>query len=1547
MFSLCFNIDTLNLENENVHDHETLWVGCRKGYILKLPGGRNNVDADLNITSLGLTSPQPIHDMGSMSNITRKSQEVPSTFVGEEEETDTALDTVGDDNVKNDMAVTCHQIIEWGLNKIIIVGYSNGELKIFDAPITTRHPLASTTCTFSLQLCKNAIVEITDIDLHEVKKNYDKHKTYDSSMDVDILNIEENGSFEWESANGMSRLFSENYNDIDKEALNAYEQTKSPKLNEEQNLRMTILISTGKTPRKEEKHHDGCHEEDSQSFNLNRQTLVLSLCGLKITRGRYTNKESPNESPMQMSKTASGYSDTYLSMNPIIVWSRLEKVVRYFDIPMLNANTTIESNPPICKALFFMSNQHQNQSVSELKSSGSNQLKEKVGKKEGKLGDLHEIKIVSILDNGKIQVYPSPTTKHPPQHPNYIEAECLTDYCVNVAAATHYPMNTDCFLMLCNEPNAEVSLSLKFLQYNFFAEKNIIQYLEMTDFIQDMYWPYENNFETKITPLVYITVVHLLKKCYAVIVFSAPPDAPNYTRTKSNIFAIEIPRPPESDDFLTSTKFSNFKNPDLVESRKFYCHRNMEVLDIVDDIKSCPPYYEEFFACSHESKRVSIWSVKGSQLKWIGPISNFGLPKSFPHFWSSYASSSVPTFYLSYVKQVEGGIFYVDIIDTFSGKTNIQPYLQAHTGIVGNIFSILIDNNTKMSSLFPCNTMENVTKRKWNTECQFENVKKRKIDVGCTKNKFFLTKQKDHFYSNVRNIPNEEVRKTEPDQCNIISISSFKDNKVSLWSYVSARTNDTTFDPSKSNTLKRSFYNDSVVPFHRFDDCHLHHYKEEKTFVNSKIVSVATVECKDKWLIPNHGLPGYNHSTPCTTGKKDVENDNICLESKRHLISNYDVQPDCSLSSRTNIKTKSNAASMKDPVNISQSKISCLDLQQTNRKKIISHLVFVLNESGRLAVTKLFLHEESLPNQVFKCDQDHNWEFAKQMQNKQEEDSSGKIATTTQYCLECCCSYTAMNNEEEKMRLLMLCRSNKKVEMKEGQDYNSGGNVYLEKTTIEKNKREYNKYVKDREGQKMVVNESLDLDQLLLENGKKKKMLQTIKGLGKMTSLSATHISSFKSSTRSLDNNINVHSSLMTTDTSEMSSLNRFNLHHSVSTEQCEEEKGNKSRNDHVQRQKAFISFDNDGCGHDSKYSFVIFVTTNSSSLQMYHSSSPSFIVWSYDTMMDETEKTPKNCYDDSGIFNQKGNTHKYDECVSRWDHVRITPIDVIPYGKHTNQEKTSQIYESHHRQPLALCSDIKILEKRWKQQGCSITSVTVNVILGLENGDVLEYIFDMSLIEGISHPSWVITSKPELSRKLRYSHTDRIVSLHYKMSNVLKADFSKRSQSSNQLGAWHVNENFVCTTLLDELGLHSKFEEDYQNSENVHSKLLQFISEDNVTLCQSIRSYNLKHFNDGRKLILYGSKEGTIYIFEASPIQEPPKYKLQKVGQYFCGTSSSEITSCAFIESALNDNKTLLPISEDNESRPNNISKLQLLGYIIAANSNGSIYQLKVLRRS
>ena len=144
--------------------------------------------------------------------------------------------------------------------------------------------------------------------------------------------------------------------------------------------------------------------------------------------------------------------------------------------------------------------------------------------------------------------------------------------------------------------------------------------------------------------------------------------------------------------------------------------------------------------------------------------------------------------------------------------------------------------------------------------------------------------------------------------------------------------------------------------------------------------------------------------------------------------------------------------------------------------------------------------------------------------------------------------------------------------------------------------------------------------------------------------------------------------------------------------------------------------------------------------------------------------KRQRSCYDTSTFKNVK--TEKAKECVSDLDQSRITPIDIIPYGNHGGERVTST--HDLHRQPLALCTDIKVVERKKGLKGkhdSSIKEITVRVLLGLENGAVLQYSFDMSLMVGLSNLFWTITSGPFMSHTFTYA--ERIVAVHYKTSKM------------------------------------------------------------------------------------------------------------------------------------------------------------------------------------
>ena len=314
--------------------------------------------------------------------------------------------------------------------------------------------------------------------------------------------------------------------------------------------------------------------------------------------------------------------------------------------------------------------------------------------------------------------------------------------------------------------NPACCLSVKFWNYNELNRKQednhlslMNNYFSMEDFIKESYWPYETDLEKQMPISACMTIVHLLKKRYLVIIFS-PCNEDNETmmktsRRKSSLFVLEIPvAMGESnlsswDDDSDASKISKFK---VKEARKLYVNENEEILDPIINVSGCAPHFEEFFACYHESRYISIWTVKGSRLKQISLASSVQLATSIPDFmsllhyqqnedsctqYSSRNQDAVPskqmlhkghaltTFTVSYLKQLEkGNGFILNVIDVFSGNANIEHHFHGHDGSVGKISCIPIRktiNNSLTSAQSSCfsniTTIEigNAIKRKWNT----------------------------------------------------------------------------------------------------------------------------------------------------------------------------------------------------------------------------------------------------------------------------------------------------------------------------------------------------------------------------------------------------------------------------------------------------------------------------------------------------------------------------------------------------------------------------------------------------------------------------------------------------------------------------------------------------------------------------------------------------------------------------------------------------------------------------------------------------------------
>ena len=243
----------------------------------------------------------------------------------------------------------------------------------------------------------------------------------------------------------------------------------------------------------------------------------------------------------------------------------------------------------------------------------------------------------------------------------------------------------------------------------------------------------------------------------------------------------------------------------------------------------------------------------------------------------------------------------------------------------------------------------------------------------------------------------------------------------------------------------------------------------------------------------------------------------------------------------------------------------------------------------------------------------------------------------------------------------------------------------------------------------------------------------------------------------------------------------------------------------------------------------------------------------------------------------------------------------------------------------------------------------------------MVEYSFDMVLIQSVTHPFWTITSdlqKDTVCRKFCYSKCDRILSVNYQGPNeyLIFGNLQTKEQ--------RINENLVVCTTSEEMFLQSNFEDSIMNTQNIHPKLLQLLSVDNnCVLSPTIRSYNLENSNKkGSKLIIHGSKDGFIYIYEACPLtqkvsnlsqsSESLQFRVKKVGQYFCGKfNGSEIISCVFVHNLggglLSDDAAPAHTGNDTvaTSQVDILSGMEILGYIIAGNKNGHLFLLKVLK--
>ena len=1601
--------------------------------------------------------------------------------------------------------VTCHKEVDCGDKKIAIIGLSDGTLKLFDVSFPDIEKEAPLESSFSTKLCEDEINEIKDVKIHEYKnrsQNGNAKLRYKTG-----LKIEDNGSFDWYLEDDWGSVWgweeSDVVTEIEKDDVDVESLTNYPQINISSNdqvkkfIDMAILLSTSTTSKEEVETPS--NSDNARYVRPKVQHISLFLRGIIVEKDKYkTEEKNPTMfgAAMQMRKKMASGHDMYLSMKSIIAWSRLKEVVRYIDIPMSKEATEEDGlEYPIIQASFFMSKQPQRHEVS------TKSIKIKCLNGETKYNIFNckyngDLNVVTILNNGRICVLPKPIIKDgisdrmailsnetmATSNHQKIKTSCTKCDGWNsdsIATWAQYPLNDTCFVTYINNPQCCSYLS--FWEYQE-EDKNLSRNFIITDLIEDPnYWPYQNDSERRFPIIVYMTIVHLLKKTYAVLAISPDGKSSNGLPQKSSLFVTEIPTP---DTSLSSIK-TCFDNFNTKPTRKLYANGKLEIFDIIFEVKSCPPHFQEYFACRHMSQGVSIWTVKGAQLRWIPSQSNFSGVLPMPCFVSR-KHESMATYSLSYVWQSKDMRHWIiDIIDVFEGRKDyIQLILNGHSGHnIGHIYYLPLENDStkhsfsNVSPSFSPNKMieKNPIKRKWSnalkkntitTESQFVSDKKIRLGglVESRKNENGIASfavQKNCFpLTNVMNIFNEKLvsNSVDPDKniySSVLSTLSLEEGTVKMWAFDEPQVSAPDLQENHEGSDKGTSCNESFPS--SVGRCPIHKKN------NSNLV--------------------------------DVDGSNM-RKTK--------------ISSITSISYHSKHKQLK----YNQQDLSSLEVKGQHKEKIIGELVFILNENGRLSVSKFLQQHESSKThpqknaELFNLYNNH-WEFAKQQRNAQggegEEKNQTrrrtKMAKAQQYCLECSCSYTAMNNETEKMRLLMLLGKEYKEAKKDKEKINSSSNVGSKCPKNDKSKQGCP--TADEENQNKYKNsESLNLDNLLVMNEKKKKMLQTLReeGLGKMTSLSAVHISSFNGSTfcpfnirerNDEENQVNSEEGILFQDDTENFSnniskpqqnstssdddenkskslsswtknsekaasklkrsrkrpatkklpsegvkktqirdnrndraskdvesisrtdnqvaihgnnnqltpkINKVDICIAQSVETSNlgskelplsmdhrkshrytfngsttiQENTNKSKNDQVENKQVDKndSFDIDGSGHDdSSNPFVIFITT---SIPPMHPNIPSFIIWSYDIMMDDVDgekRRQKCCYDDDRlVFENEQSTQKIEECMFV---SKITPIDVVPYGNmysHDNNKGTirwdnlSKVYhEFREKPPLALCSDIKIVQKSRKHYTnmMSLNEVHVWVILGLENGDILEYNFDMVLIQGVTYPIWTITSdlqKDTVCRKFCYSKCDRILSLHYQGPNeyLIFGNLQTKEQRTN--------ENFVVCTSSEEMFLQSNFEDSIMNTQNIHPKLLQLLSVDNCVLSPTIRSYKLENSNKkGSKLIIHGSKDGSIYIYEACPLtqkvsnlsqsSESLQFRVKKVGQYFCGKfNGSEIISCVFVQdlgSVLSDDAATAHTWNDTvaTSQVDILSGMETIGYIIAGNKNGRLFLLKILK--
>ena len=743
VFSIFFQ--TMKPKHESSSKHDVLFVACRDGSVYKMNAGIDLEAGGSKICSVYLKSsakngPQAL-DTESIDQSMRKSDEK--------------------------VFVTCHREVDCGDKKIAIIGLSDGTLKLFDVSFPDIENEAPLESSFSTKLCENEINEIQDVKIHEFKnRSQNDNAGYKTG-----LKIEDDGSFDWYLEDDWASMWGceqsdvvteiEN-DDVDVESLSNYPQINISSNDQVKKfIDMAILLSTSTTSKEEVKTPS--NSDNARYVRPKVQHIALFLRGMIVEKEKYKNEEKNptmfGAASMQMRKKMASGHDMYLSMKSIIAWSRLKEVVRYIDIPISKEATEKDGlEYPIIQASFFMSKQPQRHEFS------TKSIKIKCLNEETKynifnsnyMGDLN---VATILNNGRICVFSKPIIKVGRSDRIAIfsnetmavigncEWDAISDHqkietsctkCAgwnsdSITSWAQYPLNDTCFVAYINNPQCCSYLS--FWEYQDEDKKLSCKFV-MNDFIEDSnYWPYQNDSERRFPILVYMTIVHLLKKSYAVLAVSPDGKSSNGLPQKSSLCITEIPTPDTSLSSIT-TCFNNFKTK---KTRKLYANGKLEIFDIISKVKSCPPYFQEYFACLHTSRGVSIWTVKGAQLRWIPSHSDFSGPSPMPYFASSYASSchnyntpgcystsyhansvnfmpcmpqlsngrkhesmSSATFSLSYVWQSKDRKHWIiDVIDVFEGRKDyIQLILNGHLGHnIGHIYCLPLENDSTKHSL--------------------------------------------------------------------------------------------------------------------------------------------------------------------------------------------------------------------------------------------------------------------------------------------------------------------------------------------------------------------------------------------------------------------------------------------------------------------------------------------------------------------------------------------------------------------------------------------------------------------------------------------------------------------------------------------------------------------------------------------------------------------------------------------------------------------------------------------------------------------------------